>query len=101
MITRFGKRFITSYLAGLNSFSKQDLAIGIADNTDYALADTNSRLGFEFYRLPATLSSVDIRSANITGATGNGTIITYIADNNFSVDQTIKITGISPSQYNI
>lgn len=62
MITRFGKRFITSYLAGLNSFSKQDLAIGIADNTDYALADTNSRLGFEFYRLPADFASIDIQT---------------------------------------
>jgi hypothetical protein len=100
MITKFGKRFLTSYMAGIVDFSTKDLALGIGSTTPSADGN-DTKLNFEFYRLPATLSSVDIRSANITGAVGNGTTITYTADNNFSVGQTIKITGISPSQYNI
>lgn len=69
MITKFGKRFIASYLAGMVSFPKQDIAIGIAGSSDYASADTNTRLGFEYYRLPATFGSIDIQ----TDGGGNST----------------------------
>jgi hypothetical protein len=69
MITKFGKRFIASYLAGMVSFPKQDIAIGIAGSTDYAAADSNTRLGFEFYRLPASFGSIDIQ----TDGGGNST----------------------------
>jgi hypothetical protein len=100
MITKFGKRFLTSHMAGMVDFTTKDLALGIGDIA-VSSEGNDTRLNFEFYRIPATLSSVDIRSANITGAAGSGTVITYTADNNFSVGQTIKITGISPSQYNL
>jgi hypothetical protein len=100
MITKFGKRFLTSHMAGMVDFTTKDLALGIGSTTVNSEGN-DTKLDFEFYRLPATLSSVDIRSANITGAAGNGTVITYTADNNFSVGQTIKITGISPAQYNL
>ena len=60
MITLFGKRFITSFLAGNKVFDKKDIAIGIAKNSEYALSDTNSRLGFEFYRLPVKFGGIDI-----------------------------------------
>jgi hypothetical protein len=100
MITKFGKRFLTSYMAGIVDFSTKDLALGIG-SIAASLDGNDTRLNFEFYRLPATLSSVDIRSANITLAAGNGTTITYTANNNFSVGQTVKITGISPAQYNL
>ena len=69
MITRFGKRFIASYLAGMVSFPKQDIAIGVSDGTDYAASDSNTRLGFEFYRLPASFGSIDIQ----TDGGGNST----------------------------
>ncbi|NBP74789.1 MAG: hypothetical protein EBU61_01990 [Crocinitomicaceae bacterium] len=62
IITKFGKRFITNYLAGNVQFNKKDIAIGIAGESTYAVADTNSRLGFEFYRLPVTLGTFDISS---------------------------------------
>lgn len=62
LITKFGKRFLTTYLAGNVSFANKDLAIGIADGTDFAAADTNTRLGFEFYRLPVSFGSVDIQT---------------------------------------
>lgn len=63
LITKFGKRFITNIVAGNLNFNKQDLAVGIADGTDYALADTNSRLGFEFYRVPVSFGSIDIQTS--------------------------------------
>jgi hypothetical protein len=69
MITKFGKRFIASYLANMVAFTKQDIAIGIAGSSDYASSDNNTRLGFEYYRLPATFGSIDIQ----TDGGGNST----------------------------
>ena len=60
MITKFGKRFLTNFIAGNTSFSSKEIAIGIATNTEYTLSDTNSRLGFEFYRVPARIGGIDI-----------------------------------------
>jgi hypothetical protein len=60
MITLFGKRFLTGFLSGSKSFDKKDLAIGIATDLEYDLAETNSRLGFEFYRLPVQFGGIDI-----------------------------------------
>jgi hypothetical protein len=39
--------------------------------------------------------------ATITNAVGNGTTITYTAENGFSAGQTVYIEGIMPSQYNL
>jgi len=100
MITKFGKRFLTSHLAGLVDFTTKDIALGIGDTAPNAYGN-DTRLDFEFYRLPATLSSIDIRSANITGVSTNGSAVTYVAENNFSPGQTVKITGIVPTAYNI
>ena len=61
MITKFGKRFLTTYIAGNAEFSNKTLALGIANGTDYVEADTNSRLGFEFYKLPVDFGSIDIQ----------------------------------------
>lgn len=65
MITKFGKRFLTNFIAGNSSFANKEIAIGIANNSEYSLSDTNSRLGFEFYRLPARVGGVDI-DASVT-----------------------------------
>lgn len=65
MITKFGKRFLTNFIAGNTSFSNKEIAIGIANNTEYPLSDTNSRLGFEFYRIPARAGGIDI-DASVT-----------------------------------
>lgn len=100
MITKFGKRFLTSHLAGLVDFTTKDIALGIG-NVSPNQSGNDTRLNFEFYRLPATLSSIDIRSANITGVATTGSQVTYTAENNFSPGQTVKITDISPTQYNI
>jgi hypothetical protein len=59
MITKFGKRFLTNQMAGNISDLNKDVAIGI----DYA-ADTenDTRLGFEFYRLPVSFGTIDIQT---------------------------------------
>jgi hypothetical protein len=59
VITKFGKRFITNFIAGNINTTKKDIAIGI-DST--AAAENDTRLGFEFYRLPVTVGSTDIQT---------------------------------------
>ena len=63
IITKYGKRFLTSFLAGRESFSSKSMAFGV-DST--AAQDTNTRLGFEFYRAPVSFGSTDIQTLNDT-----------------------------------
>lgn len=55
-----------------------------------------------------TLSIVDnliylnvAREATITNAVGDGTYVTYTANNNFVAGDRIRVTGMTPSQYDI
>ena len=59
MITKFGKRFLTNYLAGNVSFSEKELALGIG-STAANVDGNDTRLEFEFYRVPVKISSIDI-----------------------------------------
>jgi len=59
MITKFGKRFLTEYIAGNSSFSTKDMAFGIGTT---AATENDTRLEFEFYRLPVSLGSIDIQT---------------------------------------
>ena len=59
LITTYGKKYLTSFLAGFNQSASKDIALGIDSTT--ALA-SNTRLGFEFYKLPVTLASIDTSS---------------------------------------
>jgi len=61
VITKFGKRFLTNFIAGNIPTSKKDMAFGI-DATAATANDT--RLGFEFYRLPVLFGSTDIQTAS-------------------------------------
>ena len=67
MITKFGKRFLIDFIAGNSNFTYKELAVGIANGTQLAEADTNTRLGFEMYRLPVNLSSINIESDGAGG----------------------------------
>jgi hypothetical protein len=67
MITKFGKRFLTNYIAGNSDFISKDIALGIATSTQLAESDTNTRLGFEFYRMPVNLSSISIEDDGLGG----------------------------------
>jgi hypothetical protein len=66
MITKFGKRFLTSYLSGNNSFSLKELALGIGSIAPNAKGN-DTRLNFEFYRLPVELASFDISQNGVDG----------------------------------
>lgn len=57
MITKFGKRFLTNYLAGNSDFRQKELALGIGSS---AVSENSTRLNFEFYRVPVTIGSIDI-----------------------------------------
>ena len=61
MITKFGKRFLTDYIAGNSDFNSKDIALGISST---AATVNDTRLGFEFYRLPVTLSSINIEEVS-------------------------------------
>jgi len=61
VITKFGKRFITNFVAGNIPNSKKDMAFGI-DSTAATVNDT--RLGFEFYRLPVLYGYTDIQTTS-------------------------------------
>jgi hypothetical protein len=69
VITKFGKRFLTNFIAGNISSSRKDLAFGI-DST--AANESNTRLGFEFYRTPVLFGSTDIQ----TSTAGNPPVTT-------------------------
>jgi len=59
VVTKFGKRFITNFIAGNIEDANKDIAVGV-DST--AATDEDTRLGFEFYRLPVILGSIDIQT---------------------------------------
>ncbi len=67
MITKFGKRFLVDFIAGNSNFNSKDLAIGIATESQMSESDTNTRLGFEIYRMPVNLSSINIESDGAGG----------------------------------
>lgn len=66
VITKFGKRFLTNFIAGNISDPSKSMAFGI-DSTAASVNDT--RLGFEFYRVPVLLNSTDIQTT--------GSVTTY------------------------
>lgn len=90
VITKFGKRFLTNYLAGNVDFSVKDIALGI-DSTTATINDT--RLGFEFYRLPVEFGSTDIQT---TGGTTTYSVI-YKTTIPVDVSGTISEIGLYPS----
>lgn len=39
-------------------------------------------------------------SANVTSATGNGSVVTFVANNNYSAGWDVGVTGVTPSSFN-
>lgn len=64
MITKFGKRFLTDFIAGNSNFSSKDIALGIGST---AATENDTRLVFEIYRLPVNLSSINIEDDGVGG----------------------------------
>lgn len=66
MITKFGKRFITSYMSNGLNFNEKDIAIGIGNKAPNA---NDTDMQFEFYRSGVFLGSSDIQTNTATGET--------------------------------
>jgi hypothetical protein len=94
MITKFGKRFITSYLANGLNFNQKDIAIGIG-STAATVNDTD--LQFEFYRSGVNLGSVDIQTNTSTGQTTYAVV--YKATLPTDVEGIISEIGIFPTAF--
>ena len=93
MITKFGKRFLTSYIAGSSALPAQEMAFGI-DSTAVNANGNDTRLGFEFYRFPISLGTIDIQ----TDESGNSTYaVVYKTTIPQDVAGTIKEVGLYPS----
>jgi len=92
LITKFGKRFISSQLAGMSGSQTKDLAFGI-DSTAVQSNGNDTRLGFEFYRIPVSFGSIDIQ----TDGSGNSTYaVVYQATIPQDVAGVIKEIGLYP-----
>lgn len=94
MITKFGKRLITSYLANGLNFNQKDIAVGIGSQAA-TLNDTD--LQFEFYRSPVNLGSTDIQTNTSTGATTYSVV--YKTTLPTDIEGIISEIGIFPSAY--
>ena len=98
MITKFGKRFLVSYLAGNADFTSKELALGIGNAVPNSKGN-DTKLAFEFYRVPITLGSIDISQ---TGTDIDGDpVFSYIAIFQGTIPQdvagVISEVGLYPS----
>lgn len=92
MITKFGKRFITSYLANGLNFNQKDIAVGIG-SIGPTVNDTDMQ--FEFYRSGVFLGSSDIQTNTATGQTTYS--IVYKTTLPTDVEGIISEIGIFPT----
>ena len=90
VVTKFGKRFIANFIAGTVDGPNRDIAIGI-DET--AATNEDTRLGFEFYRIPVQISSTDIQT--VSGTTTYSVV--YKATIPQDVAGVIKEIGLYPT----
>ena len=93
LLTKFGKRFLTSYLAGAVSFDNKDIAIGIG-NTTPTVNDT--QLSFEFYRSSVNLGSIDIQTNAQTGVSTYAVV--YKTTIPTDIVGTISEVGLFPTE---
>jgi hypothetical protein len=92
LITKFGKRFISSSLAGMPATQTKDLAFGI-DSTAVQANGNDTRLGFEFYRVPVSFGSIDIQTDEFGASTYS---VVYQATIPQDVSGIIKEIGLYP-----
>lgn len=92
IITRFGKRFLTNFIAGNTSFNNKDIALGIGSTQ---ATELDTRLDFEFYKVPVSFGSIDIQWDENTSSY-TYTVI-YSAKIPASITGKIKEVGLYPS----
>jgi len=92
ILTKFGKRYITQYLAGKSTSNLKDIALGVG-STAATINDT--QLEFEFYKSVVNMSSVDIQTSQLTGESTYG--IVYKSTVPVDVAGVISEVGLFPS----
>jgi hypothetical protein len=92
IITKFGKRFLTQYLAGKGAGQAKDIAIGVGSSP---ASVNNTQLDFEFYRIKAEIESADIQTDSSTGISSYAVV--YKATLPVDVAGYINEVGIFPS----
>lgn len=90
IITKFGKRFFTNIISGNITDNGKDMVFGI-DTT--AATENDTRLGFEFYRIPISLASTDIQT---TGGVTTYSVV-YKSTIPQNVSGVISEIGLYPS----
>lgn len=114
MITNTGKDIIAKYLLGQAPAFASHIAIGSGkkplQSTD-SLAPYQSEfaykenLNFEMFRVPIVsrgyVSDADPNIVTITGVSGNGTLVTYTAENTYAPGDIVDISGTNISAYNM
>lgn len=88
VITKFGKRFLTNFIAGNEKNLSKSMAFGIDSTT---ATDMDTRLGFEFYRTPVLFGSTDIQTSETTSYA-----VVYKSTIPQDVSGLIKEVGIYP-----
>jgi hypothetical protein len=71
LLTKFGKRYLTQYLAGQSTTSLKDIALGVGST---AATVNDTQLGFEFYKSPVSMNSIDIQTNLLTGISTYGVV---------------------------
>ena len=92
LLTKFGKRYLTQYLAGQSTNTLKDIALGVG-STSATVNDT--QLGFEFYKSAVSMNSIDIQTNSTTGISTYGVVhkTTIPVD----VSGTINEVGLFPN----
>lgn len=92
VITKFGKRYLTQYLAGQSNTNLKDIAVGVGST---AATVNDTQLGFEFYKSAVSMSSIDIQTSSSTGLSTYGVV--YKTTLPVDVAGIINEVGLFPS----
>ena len=92
LLTKFGKRYLTQYLAGQSNTNLKDIALGVGSTTATV---NDTQLGFEFYKSPVSMSSIDIQTSSSTGLSTYGVV--YKTTIPVDVAGTINEVGLFPT----
>ena len=71
LLTKFGKRYLTQYLAGQSTNTLKDIALGVGST---AATVNDTQLGFEFYKSAVSMNSIDIQTNSTTGISTYGVV---------------------------
>lgn len=92
ILTKFGKRYITQYLAGQATTNNKDIAVGIGSTV---ASENNTGLDFEFYKSQVNISSVDIQTSPTSGLSTYGVV--YKTTLPVDVSGIVSEIGLFPS----